>query len=247
MNLNELQQHWDRFGKDDPMWAIITRPGTKGNKWNEEEFFQTGRNRINKEIRQLTKRYPDFKLERALDFGCGIGRLTQGLAGHFDEVHGIDIAPSMIELANKMNKHQKKCTYHLNPKNDLSLFPNNHFNLVFSIITLQHMRPQYAKHYLAEFIRVLKPGGMLTFQIPSKPDEKTRKRKTWIKKTKSKVHKLLNPGEYAKDPIMEMYWIPIEETIRFLRENGVVIDRIQKDNAAGNNWESYTYYAIKSS
>ena len=35
----------------------------------------------------------------ALDFGCGIGRLSQALAEHFDQVYGVDISPKMIELA----------------------------------------------------------------------------------------------------------------------------------------------------
>ena len=30
---------------------------------------------------------------RALDFGCGVGRLTQALAGKFSECDGVDIAP----------------------------------------------------------------------------------------------------------------------------------------------------------
>jgi SAM-dependent methyltransferase len=32
---------------------------------------------------------------------------------------------------------------------------------------LQHIRPDLAKRYVAEFIRVLKPGGLLLFQQPS--------------------------------------------------------------------------------
>ena len=39
----------------------------------------------------------------ALDFGCGVWRLTQPLADHFKEVCGIDISPNFIELANKLD------------------------------------------------------------------------------------------------------------------------------------------------
>ena len=39
--------------------------------------------------------------------------------------------------------------------------------LVYSNIVLQHIHPHYSKQYLKEFLRVLKPGGMLVFQLPS--------------------------------------------------------------------------------
>ena len=37
-----------------------------------------------------------------------------------------------------------------------------------SFIVLQHMEPRYAKAYVAEFLRVLRPGGVALFQLPSK-------------------------------------------------------------------------------
>ena len=40
--IRRLQRSWERFGRVDPLWAIVTWPGKKGNKWDPEEFFQTG-------------------------------------------------------------------------------------------------------------------------------------------------------------------------------------------------------------
>lgn len=37
----------------------------------------------------------------ALDFGCGVGRLTRALAAFFDRATGVDISSSMIEEAKK--------------------------------------------------------------------------------------------------------------------------------------------------
>lgn len=53
-----------------------------------------------------------------LDFGCGVGRLTQPLADHFNWFYGVDIVPSMIELANKYNPHGERCKYILNETSD---------------------------------------------------------------------------------------------------------------------------------
>ena len=43
MELKELQKHWNKFGKEDPLCAIITLDEKRGNKWNPEEFFETGK------------------------------------------------------------------------------------------------------------------------------------------------------------------------------------------------------------
>ena len=36
-------------------------------------------------------------------------------------------------------------------------------------VVLQHMKPEFAKAYLREFARILKPNGVLVFQLPSEP------------------------------------------------------------------------------
>ncbi len=103
MELKELQKNWDQFGKQDPLWAIMTWEGKKGNRWNPEEFFEIGKQEI-KDVMQYVEKLGLFQQRgRALDFGCGVGRLTQALASYFDEVVGVDIAPSMVMLAKQYN------------------------------------------------------------------------------------------------------------------------------------------------
>ncbi|WP_420485333.1 class I SAM-dependent methyltransferase [Iningainema tapete] len=103
----------------------------------------------------------------ALDFGCGVGRLSQAMVQYFETVHGVDISPSMLKLADKYNQHGSKCKYHLNDQDNLKLFPDNYFDFIYSKITLQHMEPQYSRRYIREFLRILAPQGLLIFQIPS--------------------------------------------------------------------------------
>src|SRR5205807_3765344 len=47
-------------------------------------------------------------------------------------------------------------------------FPDRHFDLVCSLITLQHVsRPAAIERYVAEFVRVTASGGVAVFQLPS--------------------------------------------------------------------------------
>jgi SAM-dependent methyltransferase len=167
MELRELQTNWDQFGRTDPMWAILTHQDKRGNGWRPDEFFATGRQEIADVLGYLAGLGLPKARRAALDFGCGLGRLTQALGEHFEWVTGVDIAPSMIEGARRHNRHGDRCRYVVNGRDDLSVFPDSSFDLIYSNIVLQHMKPEYSRRYIREFVRLLTPGGAAVFQIPS--------------------------------------------------------------------------------
>ncbi len=167
MSLEQAKRSWDRLGKIDPLWAILTQPGKDGNRWGVREFFRTGQQHVAEHLAHLTRLGIHVAHGRCLDFGCGVGRVTQALCDHFEECHGVDIAPSMIEWARRFNRHGNRCQYHINDAPDLRLFPDASFDLVISLLVLQHIEPVHAKRYIREFVRVVKPGGAIVFQVPA--------------------------------------------------------------------------------
>jgi SAM-dependent methyltransferase len=169
MELRELQTNWDQFGRTDPMWAILTHENKRGHGWKPDEFFATGRQEVADVLGYLAELGLPKARRAALDFGCGLGRLTQALGEHFESATGVDIAPSMIEGARRYNRHGDRCRYVLNDRDDLSVFPDASFDLIYSNIVLQHMKPEYSRRYAREFVRLLTPGGAAVFQIPSEP------------------------------------------------------------------------------
>jgi len=169
MELAELRFTWDELGRQDPLWAILTNPAKKGKKWDKEEFFQTGEYDIKSVLDYtgaLKLRYPRA---RALDFGCGVGRLTQALCNHFQECWGVDIAQSMIDFARQYNQHGSRCKYYVNESDDLGLFEDDSFDFIYTNIVLQHIDPSYSKNYIKEFLRTLRPTGVVIFALPSDP------------------------------------------------------------------------------
>ncbi|HEV8413950.1 MAG TPA: class I SAM-dependent methyltransferase [Bryobacteraceae bacterium] len=169
MKLSEVQRYWDRQAHSDPMWAILTDPAKAGGRWNVDEFFATGVRDISSVMEQAAAWGKPVARSSALDFGCGIGRLSQALADHFDHVYGVDISPKMIELARQHNRKGSRVEYRCNPAANLGEFEDASIDMVYSWITLQHVRALYARRYMREFLRVLAPGGLLLFQYPSKP------------------------------------------------------------------------------
>ena len=129
--IEKLRDTWETLGQRDPLWAILSTPETRGNRWDLTAFFQTGEDEVNQLFHRLKGMDISIQRGRALDFGCGVGRVTQAMATYFDTVDGVDIAPSMIRLADQHNHHGDRCRYHENKSPDLQLFSPIH--LILSI------------------------------------------------------------------------------------------------------------------
>ena len=167
MELDDLRRNWEAFGEIDPLWAILTDPTKKNNRWNPEEFFATGETEIDWVMNFVAALSVSPKRETALDFGCGVGRLTQALCRHFQRCDGVDIAGSMIRLARTYNRFGDRCQYHVNEAGDLRMFEDNRFDFIYSNLVLQHMPPMYSTRYIRDFVRVLTRDGVAVFQVPS--------------------------------------------------------------------------------
>lgn len=246
MRLDEVQRNWDGFGKTDPLWAILTLPQKQGQRWESAEFFQTGRAEISRVMRELDALNMKVEHQRALDFGCGVGRLTQALAAYFTEVTGVDIAPSMVEKAREFNRCGDQCVYVLSERNDLSQFSDNTFDLIYSNIVLQHMAPKYAARYLAEFMRVLAPDGALVFQLPCMyvPFRSAREMVRAVFPTI--VKRLYRRARYGTHGFyMETYAMRSGRVTQLLESHGGKVVHIRRDPEFDRRWISLVYYVTK--
>ena len=169
MTLKDVQKTYEAYGKEDPLYAVLSRKVAKDNKWDADEFFATGRDEIAEAMRHLTSLGVEVNKGRAMDFGCGVGRLTQAICEEFSEAVGVDISYSMIENAEKHNKFGDRCEYRVNTTDDLAQLVDDSFDFVYSNISLQHSPPEASSKYIAEFFRILRAGGVALFQIPSGP------------------------------------------------------------------------------
>jgi ubiquinone/menaquinone biosynthesis C-methylase UbiE len=216
MELDEVKRHWEGFAQLDPLWAILTIPGTEGGKWDPRAFFQSGENEVRDDLALLEEYGVSIPHGHALDFGCGVGRLTQGLAKHFDRATGMDIAPTMIRLARSFDA-AARCRFIHNETNDLSVIPAASVDFLLTLLVLQHMAPRYSERYVREFFRVLRPGGAAIVQLPSGGHP-------------GYADPALNVS--AKFPSMEMHFVPRETFISWVQESGGEIVAMRDDNSA---------------
>lgn len=255
-NLQELQRNWDAMGRTDAFFYILTVPGKEHNRWDPDEFFASGTADITRLLEHLPRLGVSVPEGKALDFGCGVGRLTQALASRFSEAHGVDIAPSMIEQANSFNRVPEKCFFHLNPSNDLASFEDETFAFIDSLITLQHIAPKFMERYLLEFGRVLAPGGVAVFQLP------VRRHYRWhLKQCVISLLRRIRPARpapaeshspqgkkyrnYTYQFFMKMYGLPTRRVRRLLAQNQVDLVAVIPDTSTGPEWISRLYVGVK--
>ena len=164
MDLERLRSDWDALAKRDALWAILTDESKVDGGWDVAEFFATGEIEMATVMGCLAEVscVPDAS-GAALDFGCGVGRLTQAMARRFAACVGMDISEEMIRKAERLNEYAH-CSYVTSVAEQLP-FADESFAFVYSNIVLQHVPRRLAAGYLREFVRVLAPGGVLVFGV----------------------------------------------------------------------------------
>jgi SAM-dependent methyltransferase len=167
--LTGIGRAWGRLADADPLWAICVDPEGRNGGWDPAAFFAKGAEEIERTLSRAGELGLPVSGRRALDFGCGAGRLTRPLAARFDLAVGVDISREMLDLAERDNPVAGRCLFVRNAEPDLAVFPPGDFDLVYSSIVLQHLTPGLIRSYLTEFARVVRPGGALIVHLPVRP------------------------------------------------------------------------------
>jgi ubiquinone/menaquinone biosynthesis C-methylase UbiE len=99
----------------------------------------------------------------AVEIGCGAGRMTRCLAGHFDRVVALDVSPDMVRRADAATPDNVE--FHVVDEALIPL-PDASVDAVFSVHVLQHLDTfEMVRSYLAEAARVLRPGGTMMVHV----------------------------------------------------------------------------------
>ena len=243
MRLWLARRHWNLFAKTDPYWAVLTEPDKQGQRWKIDEFFETGRNDVRATLQRVREVLPDWRpAGDALDFGCGVGRLSQALASHFDRVTGVDISREMLAHARRHNRHGERVTYIENTEPSLARFADGSFAFVLSLITLQHIAPEYSCRYVEEFIRTCASGGVVVFQLPARAlrPPKPRRFTLWLpthwKRLKPALRRWL-----VLEATMEMHPVPRPDVEAIVAKSGGSVVAVDSLPNAGPDYVSYRY------
>ena len=236
MSLERDRRDWEALGRSDPLWAVWTHPERREGRWagHEEEFFDTGAGEVAKVLAAGARHGLPLGRARALDFGCGVGRLSRALAGHFDEVLGLDLSRPMVERARELNADRPACNFEVNASAELVDLGDGAFDLVLSLITLQHVSDAAAvRSYLRELARVLAPGGLLAVQLPLHVPRRVRWHPARAAHALARAVGLAPPGRLAPWA-MHLGGLSQDDAEESLRRGGARVLEAEPDGRAGS-------------
>lgn len=242
--LASVKNTFEALGRDDPLYAVLSRKGLRNNRWDPDEFFDEGKKEIANVMAYLERLDLAVGRHRALDFGCGVGRLSQALADHFDRVIGVDISESMIERAHEYNRHGDRVRYLVNTTENIEDLESATCDFAYSNKTLQHIPPDSAKVYLREIFRSLRPGGVAVFQVPNgkalTPGSVGARLYTLRRRYLRRAWKIVRGL-----PPIEMHYIARSEVERIVEGSGGRVIDVVDVGRGGTPNKSLRYCAIK--
>lgn len=153
-DLASYQHFWDRAAQLDAVRAISDQ--------DSDESFETSGIVDAEGLAPFLP--PDC---RFLEIGCGIGRVLQHMAPRCREVHGVDISAEMVKRGQERLAHLPNVHLHHGNGYDLALFDDVSVDVCYCAFAFQHMPRTTVFNYLVEIHRVLRPGGVLRFQVPN--------------------------------------------------------------------------------
>ena len=134
---------------------------------SDAEFLSAATGVINDleaELRRL--KAEERSRARALEIGCGSGRLMRPMSRHFLEIHGVDVSAEFIQEARESLRDLSNARPQQIRGTSLEDFVDQSFDFVYSFDLFPHIpNQQLVIAFLREIQRVLRPGGLARLQF----------------------------------------------------------------------------------
>jgi len=160
---------WQELGALEPYFAVLTNPDfLRANVTPErlQEFFASGEREVRNLLREAQSLFPlDLPLDRVLDFGCGVGRLTIPLAGSARHVLAVDAADSMLARARMHCEAARVRNVEFLTLKEAWAVPPASIHLACAHLVLQHVPTSSGERILRHLLSLVAPGGLCSVDI----------------------------------------------------------------------------------
>jgi SAM-dependent methyltransferase len=160
---------WQVWAENDPYFGVLTEERFRRAALNAaalEEFFATGRQHVAEVLAACRRHFGEFSTARALDFGCGVGRLLIPLAEVSEQAVGVDIASAMLEeAARNCARYGRRNVRFARTLEELGAAGRGGFTFIHSHIVLQHLEAQHGLDIIGALLGLLEPGGVAALQV----------------------------------------------------------------------------------
>ncbi len=221
---DHVNRSWQHLGETDPYWSVLTAPEYRGKPSAEHvaRFFASGEAEVGRVQKTLARIGVELNGRGAfLEYGCGLGRVTRHLAPHFTDTIGADISTSHLALARQLAATDGVRAVewmHVASLDSLANLPEVDF--IYSVIVLQHNPPPVIERILSAFARILRPGGIAYFQLPTYRADYEFRLADYVRAQLGKKE-------------MEMHAFPQQRVFEIFAEAGAIPLQVIEDGATG--------------
>ncbi len=162
--LDRGDDDWEQFARRDPYWAVLTDERFRTAKLSaarRAEFFAAGEKHMAAVFAWCEEMRPaPWSPRRALDFGCGVGRLLPALARRCAAVVGADVSEAMLAEAATNRRRMAMSNVELVRSDDELRDIQGGFDLIHSVIVFQHIAPVRGEAIFARLCGLLAEDGV---------------------------------------------------------------------------------------
>lgn len=216
---------WRRWGELDPYYGVLVDPryrrGTIAD--HSEAFWLSGERYIDERISRAEAQFGPFIKARALDFGCGVGRLALPMARQFNEVLGLDVAPAMIAEARRNAANAGIGNLQVELADDMLEAADGRFDLVMSCMVLQHIPVRRGMDIIRRLLERTRQYGVVALHVCiDRRDTAGSSFRYWAQCNVPGVHALTNlrRGRPISEPLMQMNAYPLQRILQLCRVLG---------------------------
>ena len=227
MSAQNTDKSWEKLGKEDPYYWVTTIDEYVDEKWSDEtqkKFFEESTKYVHS-ILEIIHRHidPNFTPTNALDFGCGVGRVTIPLSKICKTVVGTDVSSTMLKEAEKLSTQEETENITFVKGDDELSKVKGTFNFIHSIYVFQHIPFNRGKKILNKLLSSLEPDGVGVLQFLVHNELPVSKELIyWVKVNIPLAHKIFNliKGKSWNTPMMQLNNYNLNYILQALKEHG---------------------------
>jgi SAM-dependent methyltransferase len=226
---------WEAWGRDDPYYGVLSLDRFRKGE-HRAEFFESGRAFLDWALDRYERHFGAPPSGRALDYGCGVGRLSLPLTDRFETVTGIDISRSMLAEARR-NAAAAGCSGATFIEGDSPAVAPGQFDFVTCYIVLQHVPRRLGLVLLRQMLEKIAPGGGCLIQVTVRRRGSAVRRALYtLRFAVPALRPLLNvlAGRPAGDPNVRMEEYPLVKVLDAFARAGLPEVVVTSEDHAGS-------------
>lgn len=154
--MRDTDTDWQIMGESEPYFGVLSHERFLRRNLTDEtlaEFWTTGDHHIGAIHHRLVQHFGDFLPTNALDFGCGVGRLTRAMAKLAGRATGVDVSEGMLAEARASAPEGVDF---------LNYIPDGAFDWINTAIVFQHIPPERGYALFQQLLEVAAPECVLS-------------------------------------------------------------------------------------